>query len=857
MAPIRTTHDYYAILHVSNSAPLDVIKKSYRSLALSLHPDKNQNDDKATAAFQLLGEAWQTLSDPTTRRDYDTIWPSLRDKASKDAENMQKQQEETARRDAAAETRRKRTARENMKKAREAEEQAREEETRRKRNTEQERASEEARRAAEKSRQRREEEERARNLKEYIQRAKEAEIRQAAMAKKRQAEAAHADRAKAEKEKADNLKADEERIRREQENLQREREAIQREREQIQKDREEAQRHADELEKERKKAAKATAKYLKEDEEKQASIRRLEAHRVTYERDLFDTKGTVSKLLLDLIILRDLDAEDERWKIEKSNKSKWKTLFSSRAKEEERREAHQKETERLQRDSSRRIKTAQLEREEAEALRRSEILDDVDKKLALEKAALEEHRNAEKKRQAMLAKGKSNKKAEGGRDSRAGGSSNPKSKKRSDGNAGWKRYDHEPIIEEDEGDSFETREKAFPSVFSSKRQARKARENATEAAAEQKGSDRPSPQGFFGNFTSAERRRRTWSPPPPTRTGGTHGSKSTGERAYPERDRSISPDQTRPARRASYTATPKKTASQYFKKTRFADTSPKKSASQYFSRTRTASPPPEVPPNRYQEHRQPRSRSRSRSRSRERGVRFDESPTPPKRPGSTPLRRSTFGGRAEKSSWSEYSSRRERPPSPGNISTSAQNGSPERTTTYQQYYPPPPGNERTQRFPSPPPPSRPTSTQPRPKPFGIRKEKKRSSTNDSDGYEPGRNQDAKYEIPKFSTQKSRDRDSNTCEHPTFESVGIYGPCNVCTYNMASEKCRTCDQYICRDCKAISNTSKPKTTNPQPRFSSSTKQRKDSGYYPIPPSFDDDYSYYRDDDYGNEYRNWNR
>jgi hypothetical protein len=54
MAPIQITHDYYAILHVSNTASLDVVKQSYHHLALDLHPDKNRSDPNATAAFQLV-----------------------------------------------------------------------------------------------------------------------------------------------------------------------------------------------------------------------------------------------------------------------------------------------------------------------------------------------------------------------------------------------------------------------------------------------------------------------------------------------------------------------------------------------------------------------------------------------------------------------------------------------------------------------------------------------------------------------------------------------------------------------------------------------------------------------------------
>src|SRR6187431_2372044 len=63
--------DYYEILEVTREANGDVIKKSYRRLAVKFHPDKNPGDHTAEDKFKELGEAYEALSDPDKRAAYD------------------------------------------------------------------------------------------------------------------------------------------------------------------------------------------------------------------------------------------------------------------------------------------------------------------------------------------------------------------------------------------------------------------------------------------------------------------------------------------------------------------------------------------------------------------------------------------------------------------------------------------------------------------------------------------------------------------------------------------------------------------------------------------------------------------
>lgn len=63
--------DPYEILGVPRNASQDEIKKAYRKLAHQYHPDKNPGDKKAEEKFKQINNAYEILSDPQKRQNFD------------------------------------------------------------------------------------------------------------------------------------------------------------------------------------------------------------------------------------------------------------------------------------------------------------------------------------------------------------------------------------------------------------------------------------------------------------------------------------------------------------------------------------------------------------------------------------------------------------------------------------------------------------------------------------------------------------------------------------------------------------------------------------------------------------------
>ena len=64
---------FYDVLGVSKTATEDEIKTAFRKLARQYHPDLHPGDESAANKFKEINEAYETLSDPQKRSEYDAM----------------------------------------------------------------------------------------------------------------------------------------------------------------------------------------------------------------------------------------------------------------------------------------------------------------------------------------------------------------------------------------------------------------------------------------------------------------------------------------------------------------------------------------------------------------------------------------------------------------------------------------------------------------------------------------------------------------------------------------------------------------------------------------------------------------
>ncbi len=65
--------NYYEILEVDKNASPEIIEKAYKTLAKKYHPDLQEDNFKKDSEIkmQLINEAYETLSDPEKKKNYD------------------------------------------------------------------------------------------------------------------------------------------------------------------------------------------------------------------------------------------------------------------------------------------------------------------------------------------------------------------------------------------------------------------------------------------------------------------------------------------------------------------------------------------------------------------------------------------------------------------------------------------------------------------------------------------------------------------------------------------------------------------------------------------------------------------
>lgn len=71
LLPVCSDEDYYKLLGVNREANTREIRQAFKKLALTMHPDKNPNDQTAHDKFLKINRAYEVLKDEDLRKKYD------------------------------------------------------------------------------------------------------------------------------------------------------------------------------------------------------------------------------------------------------------------------------------------------------------------------------------------------------------------------------------------------------------------------------------------------------------------------------------------------------------------------------------------------------------------------------------------------------------------------------------------------------------------------------------------------------------------------------------------------------------------------------------------------------------------